>query len=143
MMPAERVLECLEGVRRTAPGRWLARCPAHDDRSPSLSIRELDDGRMLLHDFAGCSTRAVLNALGLDLSDLFPEPVDRSGHGPTARSTFAAADALRALSAEVTVLVMVSRTLLDGRALPDVDHARLVTAAERIRCAAALCRALP
>lgn len=52
-------------------GRWIACCPAHDDRSPSLSIREGRDGRVLLKCFAGCSTGAIAEALGLKLRDLF------------------------------------------------------------------------
>jgi len=42
------------GSRGAGPGRWVASCPAHEELSPSLSIRELEDGRVLLHDFAGC-----------------------------------------------------------------------------------------
>jgi len=49
-MTAERLLAKLEGVRRTRVDRWIARRPAHDDRRPSLAIRELEDGRILLDD---------------------------------------------------------------------------------------------
>src|SRR5580765_7266512 len=66
-MTAELLLSKLDGVRSRGPDAWLARCPAHDDRRPSLSIRELPDGRLLVHDFAGCSVEDVLTALGLDL----------------------------------------------------------------------------
>jgi len=75
---AERVLGRLAGVRQNAPGRWIARCPSHEDRSPSLSVRELEDGRVLLHDFAGCGVEDVLGALGLTLADLFEEPLAHS-----------------------------------------------------------------
>ena len=51
-------------------GKWVALCPAHKDRSPSLAINETDD-RLLLHCFAGCETRHVAAAVGLDMSDLF------------------------------------------------------------------------
>jgi hypothetical protein len=44
--------------------RWMAQCCAHDDRDPSLSITELNDGRILLKCFAGCETEDVLNAVG-------------------------------------------------------------------------------
>ncbi len=67
--PVERLLARLEAVRRTGPDRWLARCPAHEDRRPSLSIREGDDGRVLIYDFAGCGAADVVAALGLDLAD--------------------------------------------------------------------------
>lgn len=71
--PVERLLNRLEGVRATGRDRWLARCPAHDDRSPSLSIRETGDGTVLVHDFAGCSATDILAAVDLTLGDLFPD----------------------------------------------------------------------
>src|SRR4029450_5796404 len=56
------------------PGdQWLARCPAHDDRTASLAVREGDDGRVLVHCHAGCTTDAVLAALGLDETARFDE----------------------------------------------------------------------
>jgi Protein of unknown function (DUF3987) len=60
----------LLGAKRTGDG-WIARCPAHDDHKPSLSISEGADGRALLICHAGCTTEAVVAALGLTLSDLF------------------------------------------------------------------------
>lgn len=48
----------------------MACCPAHDDKTPSLSISEGENGRMLLKCFAGCSVESVSSALGLNVSDL-------------------------------------------------------------------------
>jgi hypothetical protein len=79
-MPAETVLQHLNKVRSTGPGRWLACCPAHEDRSPSLSIRETDDGTILLKCFAGCNVAEIVGAVGLSLSDLFPETVPSGTH---------------------------------------------------------------
>jgi hypothetical protein len=69
-MPVAEVLSRLKMVRRSRAG-WIARCPAHQDRSPSLSIREGDGGRILLHCFAGCTVEAICVALRIKLSDLF------------------------------------------------------------------------
>lgn len=69
------ILERLTAVKQTAPGRWIARCPAHQDRAPSLSIREVEDGRVLLHCFSGCPTQDVLQAIGLDFGDLYDKPL--------------------------------------------------------------------
>jgi DNA primase len=69
----EQLLAVLKGVRQTGPGRYMARCPAHDDRSPSLSLRETDDGRILIHCYAGCGAAAVMESLGVSLHDLMPE----------------------------------------------------------------------
>ena len=38
---------------------WMAHCPAHEDKQPSLSIAERDEGRILLHCHAGCTFDAV------------------------------------------------------------------------------------
>jgi phage/plasmid primase-like uncharacterized protein len=56
-------LSRLEGVRPSAGG-YVACCPAHDDRNPSLSIREAEGGGAQFHCFAGCSYRAIIASLG-------------------------------------------------------------------------------
>lgn len=75
--PIHLVLGALEARGlRWRPGQadtWSAQCPAHDDRDPSLSIRMVDDGAVLLHCFAGCPNDEVVAALGLAFSDLFSE----------------------------------------------------------------------
>lgn len=71
-----RVREALErsGSRVTgAGGRLTAQCPAHEDSCPSLSVKSID-GSVLVHCFAGCSTKAVVEALRIGLGDLFDEP---------------------------------------------------------------------
>lgn len=68
----------LDGVRRSGRG-WVARCPAHDDRSPSLSIREGERG-ILLKCWAGCTLAEICAALGIVPRQLFFDdngPVDR------------------------------------------------------------------
>jgi hypothetical protein len=69
--PVARVLERLNGVRRTRRG-GLAHCPGHSDHRPSLDVAEGDDGRALLYCRAGCSTSEILIAIGLRYTDLFP-----------------------------------------------------------------------
>jgi hypothetical protein len=64
----------LLGARPSGSGKWQARCPAHADTLPSLSIREGQDGRVLVHCFAGCTSTAILAKLGLGIGDLFPGP---------------------------------------------------------------------
>jgi 5S rRNA maturation endonuclease (ribonuclease M5) len=65
-------------ARKSGTG-WAARCPAHDDRKPSLTISAGDDGRILLHCQAGCDLDAVLAALGLTVKDLFPPKQKTAG----------------------------------------------------------------
>ena len=72
----------LLNARKVGQGKWIARCPSHQDGSPSLSIREGRDGRVLLHCFAGCGTDPILTALKLSRHDLFqgppPSPAQRA-----------------------------------------------------------------
>lgn len=77
-MTAEDLLPRLDAVRRSSRG-YMARCPVHQDNSPSLSIGEGAD-RILLHCFALCKTRDVVAALGLTMADLFfdaPTPCEQ------------------------------------------------------------------
>lgn len=130
----EILLSRLECVKPSGNGRWMARCPAHDDRSPSLSIRELDDGRLLLHDFGMCEVNDVLAAVGMSLSDLFPEKLEH--HKPAIRDyrqVHAAREALTILASESLVLVIAADNLARGIALDDQDRARLTEAAARIQ----------
>ncbi len=64
----------------------MARCPEHDDREPSLSVKTAGDGRVLLNCFAGCATEDVVERLGLRMRDLFPvDPGDSGRRLRTAR----------------------------------------------------------
>lgn len=77
LVPEERhtvtAAEIAERLRAKRSGDgWMCRCPAHDDRNPSLSITTADDGRVLLHCHAGCDFAAIVGALGLTAADLAP-----------------------------------------------------------------------
>ena len=133
-MTAATLLDRLDAVRQTGPGQWLARCPAHDDKQPSLSMRDLPDGRTLIHCFAGCAAADVLHAVGLDFDDLHP-PRAIDHHRPPERRAFAAADILRACAAEALVTCIIAQSLADGRKLGEEDRLRLVTASSRLLAA--------
>lgn len=134
-MSAAVLLDRLERVKQTAPGRWLARCPAHEDRSPSLSVRELEDGRVLIYDFGGCDVQAVLDALGLEMQSLFPERLssvrEGRGLGPS-QSRIAPRDLLEVISEETSVLAVIAADFLARRAISEQDWQRLASAASRI-----------
>ncbi len=70
--PIDKILSRLENVRKKSRGGWTARCPAHEDRSPSFGIQETSDGRVLVNCLAGCNASDIVRALGLELRDLFP-----------------------------------------------------------------------
>ena len=75
-MSAHDIISRLDFCKATGNGRWAARCPAHDDKSPSLGIRDMGDGRTLINCLAGCGAEDVLSAIGLDMGDLYP-PTDK------------------------------------------------------------------
>jgi hypothetical protein len=70
----DRALSIVErcGGGRAHGGRWLVPCPSHEDRDPSLSIRDVGE-KVLLHCFAGCSTAAICAAIGITMRDLFAD----------------------------------------------------------------------
>ena len=132
-MSAERLLDRLEGVKPNGPGRWMAKCPAHQDHSPSLSIRDADD-RLLVHCFAGCSAHDIVAAVGLTLADLFEKPLDHhKGALRDRRHQHAACAALKVLSHESLVALIAAENIARGRQLSDEDRDRLTLAAVRIR----------
>lgn len=128
-MTVDTLISRLDKVRRTGRGTWIACCPAHADKSPSLTIRETDDGKVLLHCFTGCSALEIIDAVGLEMSDLFPP---RQHHGKPERRPFPAADVLRALAAEALVVASCGVSMLAGR-FTDADRERLILAVQRIQ----------
>jgi len=69
----QNVLSRLQGVRKDGRG-WKALCPAHNDRKPSLKVDEGEGGKVLVKCFAGCRTEDIVAAIGLNMSNLYPEP---------------------------------------------------------------------
>lgn len=132
-MSAAALLDRLDQVRERGPGRWLACCPAHEDRTPSLSVAETAEGVTLLRCWAGCAAADIVAAVGLELRDLFPES-DRQHHQPPTdrRLRIAAADALRILRRESLVIAVASADLARGVSLSPDDHARLLSAVSRV-----------
>lgn len=129
-MNTNAMLDRLEKVKQTGPGRWMAACPAHGDKSPSLSIRETEDGRILLYDFAGCDTASILVALGLSLSDLFPDKRDH--HVKPTHSRIPARDLFALIDHESLIVLLAASDFLRTRTIDDENMARLTTAVRRI-----------
>jgi putative DNA primase/helicase len=77
-LTAEDIAKALRG-RKVGNG-WIACCAAHHDREPSLSIREADEGKILVHCHAGCDQKLVIAALRS--RGLWPE----NGSRPSKRS---------------------------------------------------------
>ncbi len=124
------LIDRLSGVKQTGANRWIARCPSHDDHSPSLSIRELEDGRILIHDFGGCSAADVLATVGLQMTDLFPEPLDHRIR-PT-RSRIPAGDLLALIDHEALAVGLIAGLFMETKTLDEAGCQRLATAVCRI-----------
>jgi hypothetical protein len=135
----ELVLSRLDKVRPYGKG-YTARCPAHEDRTASLSIAVGNDGCLLIHDFAGCSVRDVLAAIGLTISDLFPRRLADASPEARKESRMLAlrsqvCAAANVLDHEAGLVLVAAGDTARGRTLADADHARLALACERIRAA--------
>lgn len=148
------VLSRLDGVRRSGKG-FIARCPAHQDRNASLAVSDGDNGRVLMHCFAGCNIRDVVAAVGLAVADLFsralPErvqfdvdPCGRKSREHSDRQRKADCDAalvsrVRAatgvLDDEAGVVIIAAQDVGRGCALTPADLDRLALAIERTRSA--------
>jgi hypothetical protein len=145
-MSAERFLAGLRKVKKTGPGRWQACCPVHEDRTASLLVTEKPDGKITFYCFALCDKEAILSAVGMKWSDLFPPRPIGSDYHPPERRPFHAEDVLKALEHEVLVAYLMASDAAKSLAvLSDeqrasigfgpADMARLFLAVERIRSA--------
>ena len=134
-MSFETLLDRLDGVKHTGPGRFMARCPAHDDRSPSLGVKDCGDGVTVVNCLAGCETEDVLSAVGLTFSDLYPERIATEHSYKPVRQRFDARQALRVLRSEATLVAIAAENIAEGITLSDDDRNRVFNAACRIRAA--------
>jgi len=117
-MSIENLLQRLTKVKG-GRDRWTASCPAHEDRSPSLAIRETEDGRILLKCFGGCSVQEIVGAIGMDIGELFPPDDKLSHHKPKVKNAFYATDLLRVIEFESVLVSVAASNLANGVKLTD------------------------
>lgn len=138
MIDIDQFLSMLDGVRKVGNDRWKAKCPSHEDKTPSLSIRQAEDGRILLHDFGlDCDINDICAALGLRVADLMPPRLDRPYMRPEERGTNVtgarANDFLELIDHEARVVyLIVVRLLTTGVDIRDDELMRLRRAYETI-----------
>jgi hypothetical protein len=118
-MTAEALLSRLDKCREVGAGRWLSRCPSHQDKTPSLSIKQLENGKVLIHCFAGCGAIDVLDSLNLNWGDLFPDEWT-----PIRPPRWAALDA--------AVVIVARDNIHRGLKLSDKDMKRYREASRRL-----------
>lgn len=133
MSTADALLAQCRKVRETGHGTWVACCPAHEDKSPSMTVRELPDGMVLVHCFAGCSIESICSACGLQIGDLFPDgPLKQDKFDPIKRR-FPAADVLLMVEREMDIVQIVADDIVAGRPVTSDDAERVRKCRDRIR----------
>ncbi len=130
-MLADVLLSKLDGVRQTGQNKWMARCPCHNDGTPSLSVKD-DGDRVMLNCFAGCDTRDVLVAVGLDFCDLYPGRLLGHSLKPAKQRLISPGQALEIVANEALFVCVVGSQFARGEGLSDGDKDRLFLAAGRI-----------
>ncbi|MBS0464770.1 MAG: hypothetical protein JSS03_07245 [Proteobacteria bacterium] len=141
LRPVDRLLPLLRDVHVVSRDSWRASCPnGHQRLKDSLAITEASDGRILLHCFACNDVRGILAAVGLELTNLYPERIrDPSPEARAAareafkRSAWRAA--LGVLAREATVVACAAGMIRQGQVLSADDDERLAQAIERIHAA--------
>lgn len=132
MMPIDRVLQGLTKVRQRQPGQYSACCPAHEDKGPSLSVRETADGAVLLHCFAGCEVSEIVAVIGLQLHDLFPQCDVPATTPKRIARLLTAGQALDLLHEEAQLIGIVAGNIGQGVGLSEDDRRRVMQAAGRV-----------
>lgn len=133
-MSIESFLSKLEKVKRRGQGKWLAQCPCHYDKSPSLAISEPEAGLILMHCFGcGASGNDVANAIGVDASELFP-PRDHDSVSYKAQKKYSISPdlAIEALQTESLVVLMIAKDMQEKGSIDKDTRDRLLLAVSRI-----------
>lgn len=132
----EGLLSRLDGVKRTGPGKWIAKCPTRNERTASLSIKQTEDGSILLHDFGGSDAGEVITALGLSWIHLIPPHLrNNRSYSPAERQGHDAQAALNAIYGSAVLVRICGNKLLDGQGLDQSDYHALRRAVHDISTA--------
>lgn len=132
-MSVDALLPRLQGVKKTGADRWIACCPAHEDRHPSMAIAmsAKNPGNVVIRCFAGCEPEEILAAIGLTFDALFPErALDHHIHGQ--RRPFFPTDVFEIALREMTIVAVISSRMHANRTISDADYERLFVAAGRL-----------
>ena len=129
IMIADKLLSRLEGVKQGKGNSWIALCSAHDDKSPSLTVTEIED-RVLIKCWSGCSAYEICQSVGLEITDLFPERIPATGNKPIPKEKrFNANHVLKALLLEITVIDLFGDLISD----PENDIEVIIKSLPRVR----------
>lgn len=128
------ILNQLDKVKNKGGGKYVALCPCHDEKTPSLHVSDMGDGRILAHCF-GCGANGIdiILALGIDQSLLFPDKPKNGEHGyKRERVPFPARQVLQSLLFESNVIMLAAAQIVSGKKLSATDFKRVELANNRI-----------
>ena len=117
-------------MKRTHANQFLACCPAHDDKNPSLAIKDMSD-RLLIKCMAGCGIEDIMEAANLTWDDIMPEKQPTENYKPAPIKIYAT-DILKSIRFEAQIVTLAAIELKNGKPLGKIDHDRLLVAMERI-----------
>lgn len=132
-MKADLILNASRKVKKTGPASWICCCTGHEDRTPSMTVRELDDGRVLVHCFGGCSVEQILSGAGLTFDALFPDKPAGDDFKPASRRSFPAADVLAAVADDAFHVAVFVANMANGVKVEVSDYEAMLQAACRIQ----------
>ena len=123
------LLNRLDKVKALGGGRWIASCPSHQDKNPSLAIKLLPDDRILMHCRSGCCTADILEAVGITFDDLFPK---RQGFIKSTKSPWSARDVLDLILLEILIISMIADRMFHQKDMTLSDWGRLKQASNKL-----------
>lgn len=127
----DNFLSRLQKVKRTGSDAFISCCPAHEDKSPSLAIREVDDGKLLVKCFAGCSIDEIVSAIGLSLSDIMPDSVPDKFRRPLS-VPFNPRDVLECMRYDALLVALFISDVTQGKKITPQEAANAFKASARI-----------
>jgi hypothetical protein len=136
MSAVDVLLSRCHGVKQTGPNTWIACCTVHRSKSKTsrpLSIRVLEDGRILVKCWGGCPVEEVLGAIGLSFSDLYPDRAPSDHRRGRERRPFPAGDILQAVAHESLIVAICAADIGAGKSLSNADRERVMVAAARLQ----------
>lgn len=123
-MDAESIARALDKPRKYGRS-WMACCPAHDDRNPSLTITDGDDGKTLVHCFSGCSQADVIKALRA--RGLWPDATPRQRYQAEQR------EHRQSIEHHRLILEIARSDLKRGKRVSQDDHKQIKQSIELLR----------
>lgn len=129
-MSIESFLSRLNKVRSNGNGKYMAKCPCHADKTASLAINDMGDGRVLINCFAGCDTYSILNSVGLDWQDVMPEKL--AGEHKSVKQIIYPSEALKLIQFETRIVLVAAYDLSKNKPLQLDELKRLELSMQRI-----------